>query len=85
MKKNMIWIWLLVLLAALIWGASALYDNLGQQYQMDQLATQAPPVDAVATEPATRQTELPQETETDATEPETVTSPLPVKMTLISH
>ena len=46
MKKNFGWIWMAAALVILIWGASALYQNLGSKYTADQLATQAPPVDA---------------------------------------
>ena len=74
MKKNFVWIALLVLLGGLIWGASALYNNLGANYQMDQLATQTPPVDAAVTEaPATEPAGT--EGSTQPTEPETVTAP----------
>ena len=57
MKKNIGWISVAVLLAALIFGASALYNKLGGDYRMDQLATQAPPVEAEGTAPATEGTE----------------------------
>ena len=75
MKKNVGWIALLVVLAALILGASALYNNLGQQYQMDQLATQAPPVDAAQTEITETEPEASVPAETEAAEPETMTAP----------
>ena len=45
MKNKATWIILAVLLIALIGGAALLYDRLGSQYQMDQLAavqTEAP-------------------------------------------
>ena len=45
MKNKITWIILAVLLIALIGGAALLYDRLGSQYQMDQLAavqTEAP-------------------------------------------
>lgn len=47
MKKNLIWILAALVLVGLIGGASVLYSNLGQDYSMDQLATQPP-----QTEPA---------------------------------
>ena len=46
MKNKVTWIVLAVLLIALIGGAALLYDRLGSQYQMDQLA--AVPTDAPA-------------------------------------
>ncbi len=64
MKKNLVWVLTAVLLVALIGGASLLYNRLEQDYQMDQLATQAPPVHAEGTLPAG-----------DATEPEAMTAP----------
>lgn len=73
MKKNIGWIGLLVLLAALIWGASSLYTNLGEKYQVDQLATEAPPVSAEGTVPAAEDTQTPEATQ--ETEQETMTAP----------
>lgn len=64
MKKNFGWIAIGILLVVLIFCASALYNKLGADYQMDQLATQAPPVEAEGTTPAT-----------EGTEPETMTAP----------
>ena len=64
MKKNFGWIAIGILLVVLIFGASTLYNKLGADYQMDQLATQAPPVEAEGTTPAT-----------EGTEPETMTAP----------
>ena len=61
MKKNWIWILAVVALVAVLGGASLLYDSLGDQYAMDQLATQEPPVAAESLpEPADTQ---PEETE----------------------
>jgi thiol-disulfide isomerase/thioredoxin len=57
MKKNFGWILIAVLLVALIGGASVLYNQLGESYQMDQLATQAPPVEAEGTIPMQKETE----------------------------
>ena len=57
MKKNLGWIVTAVALIILIWGASALYQNLRREFKMDQLATQAPPVDAQVTVPGAEQTE----------------------------
>ena len=79
MKKKLTWIILAVLLVALIGGASVLYNKLGDEYRMDQLATQPPvpaetqavpettvPEEAVETEAATE----PEQTQPEATEPE---------------
>lgn len=44
--KKYAWIILVVLLVALIGGASVLYDSLGSAYEAEQLATQEPPVAA---------------------------------------
>ena len=49
MRKNLAWILAAAALVVLIVGASALYNRLGESYQMDQLATQAPPVSAETT------------------------------------
>ena len=51
MKRNIGWIITAVLLIGLIAGASVLYNRLGEAYQMDALATQAPPVEAEGTVP----------------------------------
>ena len=64
MKKNLTWIVLAVLLVALIGGAAVLYDRLGEHYQMDMLATEAPPVEA----------EVPEQTR-EATQAQTETAP----------
>ena len=84
MNKKLTWIILSVLLVALIGGASVLYNQLGADYQMDQLATQPPvateaPVISEATEATEvetipEETELPEET-TEPEEPETTLSP----------
>ena len=42
MKKNLIWIVLALVLVLVIGGASVLYNRLGADYQMDNLATEAP-------------------------------------------
>lgn len=73
MKKNIGWIGLLVLLAALIWGASSLYNNLGGKYRLDQLATEAPPVSAEGTQPSAEETQTPEATR--ETEPAAMTAP----------
>ena len=61
------WIILTLALVVLIGGATVLYNNLGSVYEMDQLATQAPPV-AAATE-AVQETEP---TSAEETEPQTL-------------
>ena len=76
MNKKLTWIILSVLLVALIGGASVLYSQLGDEYRMDQLATQPPVVteapvipettEATEVETIPEETELPEET----TEPE---------------
>jgi len=57
MKRNIGWIITAVLLIGLIAGASVLYNRLGEAYQMDALATQAPPVEAEGTVPEQTETE----------------------------
>lgn len=57
MKKNIGWIFAAVLLVGLIAGASMLYNRLGVSYQMDQLASQAPAVEAEGTIPPDRETQ----------------------------
>jgi len=57
------WIILCVLLVALIGGATVLYDNLGSEYEAQQLATQAPPVVAATEPPMTGETVPEEETE----------------------
>ena len=42
MSKKLLWITLAVVLIALIGGASVLYNRLGDDYRMEQLATQPP-------------------------------------------
>lgn len=42
MKKNLIWIVLALVLVLVLGGASMLYNRLGDEYRMDNLATQAP-------------------------------------------
>ena len=79
MNKKLTWIILSVLLVALIGGASVLYNQLGADYQMDQLATQPPvateaPAAPTEAEPAPEATEQPEET-TEATEPESSLAP----------
>ena len=78
MKKKLTWILLSVALIALIGGASVLYNQLEDEYRMDQLATQPP----VATEaPAEAETaapaQVPEETQAteEATEPEATQPP----------
>ena len=51
MKKNFGWIVAAAVLICLIAGASVLYNSLEEDYQMDALATQAPPVEAEGTAP----------------------------------
>ena len=51
MKKNIGWVIAALLLIGLIAGASVLYNQLGEAYQMDSLATETPPVDAEGTVP----------------------------------
>jgi len=51
MKKNIGWVIAALLLIGLIAGASVLYNRLGDTYQMDSLATEAPPVEAEGTVP----------------------------------
>lgn len=75
MKKNWIWILTAAGLVALLGGASLLYSRLGENYSMEQLATQAPPVIAethpdVSEVPDETAESLPQETE-----PEIVLAP----------
>lgn len=65
MRKNLAWILAAAALVVLIVGASALYNRLGESYQMDQLATQAPPVSAETT---------PEQNDNSA-EPEDMTAP----------
>ena len=65
--KKYAWIILTLVLIALIGGATVLYNNLGSAYEVDQLATQAPPV-AAATE-AVQETEP---TVAEETEPQTL-------------
>ena len=65
--KKYAWIILTLVLIALIGGATVLYNNLGSAYEVDQLATQAPPV-AAATE-AVQETEP---TAAEETEPQTL-------------
>ena len=79
MNKKLTWIILSVLLVALIGGASVLYNQLGADYQMDQLATQPPvateaPAAPTEAEPAPEAMEQPEET-TEATEPESSLAP----------
>jgi len=57
MKKNVGLILTAVLLIGLIAGASLLYNRLGPAYQMDQLASQAPAVEAEGTIPPDRETQ----------------------------
>ena len=57
MKRNIGWIITAVLLIGLIAGASVLYNRLGEAYQMDALATQAPSVEAEGTVPEQTETE----------------------------
>ena len=81
MNKKLTWIILTVFLIALIGGASVLYNQLGADYRMDQLATQPPaeteapeiPTEAEA-ESAPDATELPEET-AEPTEPESSQAP----------
>ena len=42
MKKNLIWIILALVLVLVMFGASVLYNNLSDEYRMDNLATEAP-------------------------------------------
>ena len=42
MKKNLIWISLALVLVLVMVGASVLYNNLSEEYRMDNLATEAP-------------------------------------------
>lgn len=77
MKKKVTWILLSVLLVVLIGGASVLYNQLGDEYWMDQLATQPPVVTEAPTEAETvASNEIPEGTEAteEITEPE-VTQP----------
>ena len=67
MKKNLTWIVLAVLLVALIGGAAVLYDRLGEDYQMDMLATEAPPVEAEVPEQTAEATQTQTETAPDFT------------------
>ena len=70
MNKKLTWIILSVLLVALIGGASVLYNQLGADYQMDQLATQ-PPVATEAPETPTEAESVPEVSEQteETTEP----------------
>jgi thiol-disulfide isomerase/thioredoxin len=61
--KKYSWIIIAVLLVVLIGGASVLYDSLGSDYQMEQLATHQPPVEA---ETAAADATIPGETEASA-------------------
>ena len=61
MKRKITWIVLAVVLIGLIGGASVLYDRLGSEFSMEQLATQ--PAEPVQAEPADP------EQQTEATEP----------------
>lgn len=65
MKKNWTWIFAALALVLIIGGASVLYNYFGADFQVDQLATQAPPVSAET---------IPDQTEA-ATEPEEMTAP----------
>ena len=79
MKKKLTWILLSVLLVALIGGASVLYNQLGDEYRMDQLATQPPVSTEAPTEAAPVATdEIPDETvaEEAVTEPEATEPPV---------
>ncbi len=75
MKKNITWIILGGLLIALIAGAAALYNRLGDDYRMDQLATQQPiPEETKASSTPTEAPE--QETQpTEAVDEETAPEP----------
>lgn len=61
MSKKLLWITLVILLIALIGGASVLYNRLGDDYRMEQLATQPPEA-------------IPEETEAEA-EPQSTLAP----------
>ena len=79
MKKKLTWIVISVFLVALIGGASVLYNQLGADYQMDQLATQPPaateaPETPTEAESVPEASEQPEET-TEPTEPESSLAP----------
>ena len=79
MNKKLTWIIISVLLVALIGGASVLYNRLGADYQMDQLATQ-PPVPTEAPEVPAETEVIPEATEeseetTEPAEPESSLAP----------
>ena len=57
MNKKLLWMILTVVLVGFIGGASVLYNRLGADYQMEQLATQ--PVEEIPEETAAEETEPP--------------------------
>ena len=70
MSKKMLWIMLTVVLIALIGGASVLYNRLGDNYRMEQLATQPPEAiqEETEAEAETQSTLAPDFTAVDAQE-----------------
>lgn len=57
MNKKLLWILLAVVLVGFIGGASVLYNQLGHDYQMEQLATQ--PMEEIPEETVASETEPP--------------------------